>query len=138
MSTPSPEFARPKQHTSAFNFRQVHRPQPPLPDSPTKFNNQAPPTTKSNTTHSTCKLRWTSIYVYICTLMPNTWRKTSVYTSQSTSQPTFPPLLRSNQAAPPPPPTRNAHFCSQLPSVLREPDPALLSPRRPSPPISSY
>lgn len=43
---------------------------------------------------------WT-FYLYI--LVPNTWRKASVYTSQETSQSTF-PLLGPNQTAPLPSP----------------------------------
>lgn len=58
-----------------MNVLKLDYPQPPLLYSP-KCNNQALPTTRSNTTHfSTCKLTWTSclclyIYIYIFFLFP--------------------------------------------------------------------
>lgn len=98
------------QHTSPFNFLKLNHLQPPLPYSPTGFNNHTPPTTKSNTTHSsTCKLKWISclcLHFYI-RVPPYTMRKPSLYTCQQTSKPTFSPLLRYSQEAPPPPPPKN-------------------------------
>lgn len=67
------------EHTSPFSSLKLSHPQPPLPYSPVRFNNQVPRTTHS----STCKLLWTSCFcLYINNLMPNTWRKPSAYTSQ--------------------------------------------------------
>lgn len=49
------------EHTSPFSSLKLSHPQPPLPYSPVRFNNQVPRTTHS----STCKLLWTSCFVYI-------------------------------------------------------------------------
>jgi len=56
---PNPELLKQSnEHTSPFNSLKLSHPQPPLPYSPVRFNNQVPHTTKSTTTthSSTCKL----------------------------------------------------------------------------------